>query len=285
VNKYFLKTDVKRSFDQAAETYDEAAFLQREVADRLIERFNFISLQPRLILDLGAGTGYSTAKLEHDFKKAKIIAFDLAEKMLLKNKERKRWFDRKRYVCGDAERIPFKDNSFDLIFSNLMLHWINHLEVTITEIYRVLKPGGLLLFSTLGPDTLYELRQSWSTIDDSAHVHPFLDMHIVGDYLQQARFQDSVVDMEFISVTYNDLKKIFLDLKNLGTHNINKNRLRGLTGKSKFDRFIHAYEQYRNPEGFIPVTYEVVYGLGWKGENEYRQEGEISIPIGSLKKR
>jgi malonyl-CoA O-methyltransferase len=285
MNKYFLKTDVKRSFDKAAETYDEAAFLQREVTDRLIERFNFIPLQPRVILDLGAGTGYSTAKLEYCFKKAKIIAFDLAEKMLVKNKERKRWFDRKRYVCGDAERIPFNDNSFDLVFSNLMLHWTNHLGMTIREIYRVLKPEGLLLFSTLGPDTLYELRQSWSTIDDRAHVHPFLDMHIIGDHLQQASFQDPVVDMEFISITYNDLKKIFLDLKNLGTHNINKNRLRGLTGKSKFDRFIHAYEKYRNTEGLIPVTYEVIYGLGWKGEKSFHQKGEISIPLESLKKR
>jgi malonyl-CoA O-methyltransferase len=282
---HFLKKDIKYSFNKAAQTYDDAAFFQREVADRLLERLNYIRLQPRMILDLGAGTGYSAHKLEQLFKKSKVVVFDLAEKMLLKGKEQGRWFNRKRYICGDAEKLPFLDNSMDLIFSNLVLHWTNNIENTIQEIRRVLKPDGLLLFSTLGPDTLYELRQSWSVIDNKTHVHPFVDMHNVGDYLQRANFVDPVVDMEFITITYNDLKKILLDLKDLGTHNIEQNRLKGLTGKEKFNQFIQAYEKYRSPEGLIPVTYEVIYGLGWGREDKKESTNEISIPVSAIKRR
>lgn len=280
-----LKKDIKRSFNKAAKTYDEAAFLQREVADRLLERLEYIRIKPKIILDIGSGTGYSTIRLEKRFKKAKVVAFDIAEKMLEKSKKETHWFDRKRYICGDAEKLPFLDNSVDFIFSNLMLHWSNDIEKTIKEFHRVLKPDGLLLFSTLGPDTLYELRQSWASIDQqNEHVHQFVDMHNVGDYLQKAALMDPVIDMEFITITYNDIRKILIDLKDLGTQNITKNRLRGLTGRNKFEKFIHAYEQYRNSEGLIPVTYEVIYGLGWGRKIEENGAVEISIPIEAIQK-
>lgn len=278
------KKDISRSFNAAVETYDDAAVLQREVADRLMERLDYINIQPKMILDAGAGTGYSAVRLERKYKKAKVIALDLAEKMLVKSKQEKRWFDRKRYICADAEKLPLVDKSIDLIFSNLMLHWTNNPEKTIQEMHRVLKPNGLLLFSTLGPDTLYELRQSWASIDNHPHVHPFIDMHNIGDYLQRAAFVDPVVDMEFITLTYNDIRKILNDLKDLGTHNIASDRLKGLTGKSKFSNFIHAYEQFRNAEGFIPLTYEVIYGLGWGREKAKSKTSEISIPIESIQK-
>ncbi|MBA2654178.1 MAG: malonyl-ACP O-methyltransferase BioC [Gammaproteobacteria bacterium] len=279
-----LKQDIQKSFNSAVDTYDEAAFFQREVADRLIERLDYIRIEPKYILDLGAGTGYATSLLEKKYKKAKVIVFDIAEKMLQKSKQNKRWFDRKRYLCGDADHLPFADKSMDLIFSNLMLHWTHDIDKTIQEVHRILKPNGLFLFSTLGPDTLYELRQSWQSIDAGVHVHYFTDMHNIGDFLQKASFADSVVDMEFITITYNDLKKVLLDLKDLGTHNIAPDRSRGLTGKAKFNKFVHAYEKYRNPEGLIPVTYEVIYGLGWRREVDPLQIQEISIPIGSIQK-
>lgn len=278
------KKEIKRSFNDAASTYDEAAFFQREIADRLLERLDYIRINPAFILDLGAGTGYAAKLLEKKYKKAKIILFDLAEKMLVKSKATKKWFDHKRYVCGDAERLPFANNSMDLIFSNLMLHWTSDVEATIKEIHRVLKPNGLLLFSSLGPDTLFELKQSWAAIDQGEHVHQFIDMHNIGDYLQRTHFLDPVIDMEFITLTYNDLRKIFLDLKDLGTHNISKNRLKGLTGKTKFRKFVQAYEQYRTTEGMIPVTYEVIYGLGW-GTEVNAQKNEVSIPLSSIRKR
>lgn len=277
------KHDISQSFNHAADTYDQAAFFQREVADRLLERLDYIRIDPRLILDLGAGTGYSSVQLEKRYKKAKVIVFDLAENMLIKGRT-KHWFDRKRYICGDAEKLPFADQTMDLVFSNLMLHWTQDAEKAIREMQRVLKPDGLLLFSSLGPDTLYELRDSWAKIDSGPHVHEFLDMHYLGDYLQKASLKDAVVDMEFITLTYNDLKKVLLDLKDLGTHNIAKNRTKGLTGKEKFQKFIATYEKYRNPEGFIPVTYEVIYGLGW-GQIKNDAPQEFSISIDSIQKR
>lgn len=280
------KGEIRRSFNHAANTYDGAAFLQREVADRLLERLDYIRIKPKLILDLGSGTGYCTKILEQRYKKAKVVALDLAEGMLLRSKSDKRWFDRKRYVCGDAESLPFNDNTMDLIFSNLMLHWCNHPEKAIAEIHRILKPGGLLLFSTLGPDTLYELRDSWAQVDKQDHVHHFNDMHSIGDSLQNNWLEDPVVDMEFITITYNELRKILLDLKDLGTHNIAQNRLRGLTGKTKFQSFVNNYEKYRNSEGLIPVTYEVIYGHAWKKlQPNTNTPVEISIPLSAIKRK
>jgi malonyl-CoA O-methyltransferase len=276
-----LKQEISRSFNKAASSYDESAFLQREVADRLLDRLNYIRIQPEVILDLGSGTGYSSQILEKRYKKSKIIAVDFAEQMLLRSKKAKKWFDRKRYVCADAEMLPFGDNTVDLIFSNLMLHWMNDSEEVLKELRRVLKPNGVFLFSTLGPDTLYELRESWARIDEGIHVHSFLDMHYIGDFLVWAGFVDPVIDMEFITITYNDIKKILIDLKNLGTHNISQQRQKGLMGKEKFTQFIQEYEKFRNPEGLLPVTYEVIYGLGW---GHAKEPDEISIPVSEIKK-
>ncbi len=146
----FIKKEIRQSFNHAAKTYDEAAFFQREVADRLMDRLHSIHLQPHTILDLGAGTGYSARNLEMYYKKATIIAFDLAENMLLQSAAQKRWFDRKRYVCGDAEKLPFQNHSFDLIFSNLVLHWVVDIDSTIKELRRILKPGGIIIIFNIG---------------------------------------------------------------------------------------------------------------------------------------
>lgn len=281
-----IKSEIMRSFNNAVATYDEAAFLQREVADRLLERLDYIRIRPKIIVDLGAGTGYCSKHLEQRYKKAKILTFDLSEHMLLQSKRNKKWFDRKRYICGDAENLPFASQSVDLLVSNLMLHWCNRIDKAIFEMQRVLKPNGVLLFSTLGPDTLYELRESWANTDSGVHVHTFTDMHFIGDYLQKAQFDDPVVDMEFITVTYNDLRRILIDLKNLGTQNIAKNRLKGLTGKTKFKKFTDAYEKFRNDEGLIPVTYEIIYGHAWGAKKaNSKQEAEIAIPVSSITRR
>lgn len=284
LTSFLSKKEIIHSFNHAAKTYDGAAFLQREIADRLIERLELIPIKPKRILDLGAGTGYSTKRLEKLYKGAKVIAVDIAEQMLRVSQQEKKWFDRKRYVCADAEKLPLQDNSMDLIFSNLMLHWCTNVEEAICEMSRVLRPGGLLLFSTLGPDTFYEIRQSWSLVDAREHVHLFLDMHEIGDYLQQLKFKDPVIDMEFLTLTYNELRQILVDLKNQGTHNIAKDRLKGLTGKKKFDTFVKGYEQQRNAQGYLPLTYEVIYGIGW-GQSKESIRNEYYIPIETITKR
>ncbi len=178
------KSLARRAFERAAATYDAAAALQNEVGSRLVERLDFIRMQPRRILDLGAGTGVFTRVLGRRYRRADVTALDIAPAMLQQARARGGWWRRApRCVCGDAEALPFADASFDFIFSNLMLQWCVDLPAALRELRRVLAPGGLLMFTTLGPDTLGELRASWSAVDGYTHVNPFIDMHDVGDAL------------------------------------------------------------------------------------------------------
>jgi len=261
------KSLARRAFDRAAVTYDASAALQNEVGNRLVERLDFIRMQPRRILDLGAGTGVFTQLLGKRYRKADVTALDIAPAMLQQARARGVWWQRPRCVCGDAEALPFTDASFDFIFSNLMLQWCVDLPATLLELRRVLAPDGLLMFTTLGPDTLGELRASWSAVDGYTHVNPFIDMHEVGDALLQARWAEPVMDAERLTVTYRDLATLMLDLKHIGAHNVTRGRARGLTGKRRFQAFAAAYEQLRR-DGVLPSTYEVVYGHAWSPQHK-----------------
>ncbi|MCK5092141.1 MAG: methyltransferase domain-containing protein, partial [Gammaproteobacteria bacterium] len=162
----------------------------------------------------------------------------------------------------DAEILPLKENSCDLIFSNLTLQWCNDLNNTFKEFSRVLKPGGLLLFTSFGPDTLIELRSSWAAVDDFQHVSGFIDMHHVGDALLNAGLADPVMDTENFTLTYSDVYKLMRDLKAVGARNAVYGRNHSLTGKQHLKAMIEEYEKYRC-DGVIPATYEVVYGHAW----------------------
>lgn len=269
------KSLARRAFERAAGTYDASAALQNEVGNRLVERLDFIRMQPRQILDLGAGTGVFSAVLGKRYRKAGVFALDIAPAMLLQARARGSWWRRPRCVCADAENLPFADASFDFIFSNLMLQWCTDLPATLRELRRVLAPGGLLMFTTLGPDTLNELRASWSSVDGFTHVNPFIDMHDVGDALLQARWAEPVMDAERITVTYRELATLMLDLKHIGAHNVNRGRARGLTGKRRFQAFTRAYEQFRR-DGVLPSTYEVIYGHAWSPP---QQDGTAEVPL------
>ena len=269
------KSLARRAFERAAGTYDASAALQNEVGNRLVERLDFIRMQPRQILDLGAGTGVFSAVLGKRYRKAGVFALDIAPAMLLQARARGSWWRRPRCVCADAEALPFADASFDFIFSNLMLQWCTDLPATLRELRRVLAPGGLLMFTTLGPDTLNELRASWSSVDGFTHVNPFIDMHDVGDALLQARWAEPVMDAERITVTYRELATLMLDLKHIGAHNVNRGRARGLTGKRRFQAFTTAYEQVRR-DGVLPSTYEVIYGHAWSPP---QQAGAAEVPL------
>ena len=192
------KQQARRAFERAAATYDEAAVLQDEVGMRLLERLDLVRLQPDSILDLGAGTGKMTAGLMKRYRKARVVAVDIAHSMLQRTRRRGGWLRRPRCICADAEQLPFAGNSFDLIFSNLMIQWCQPQDTLFGEFHRVLRPGGLLMFTTFGPDTLQELRECWTRADDCVHVNTFVDMHDIGDALLQARLADPVVDAERI---------------------------------------------------------------------------------------
>src|SRR4030066_404404 len=169
---------------------------------------------------------------------------------------------RSRFVNADAEALPFADGSFDLVFSHLALQWCNP-DAVFRECRRVLRPGGLLLFTTFGPDTLKELRAAGRAVDRGQHVHTFLDMHDLGDALLRARFADPVMDVEPLTLTYADVPGVLRDLKAIGAHNAAAARNATLTGKAHFARFVQAYETFRRADDRIPASYETVYGHAW----------------------
>lgn len=258
---------VGASFDRAAKDYDAAAFLQREVGERLLERMDLMANVPTRILDVGCGTGRPTLALQKLYPKARVIGADLAPGMLkLAAKKQPRlggWFgSRADFVCAEASQLPLADASCDLIYASLILQWCEDLDATLLEWRRLLKPHGLLLFSTLGPDTLKELRTAWSVVDGYNHVNRFLDMHDVGDAIIRAGFVEPVMDVEHITLTYQDATGLMRDLKSIGAHNVTAGRRRGLMGRGRLKAFADAYEKFRI-EGRLPATYEVVYGTAW----------------------
>ena len=253
----------RRSFDLAADTYDEAAVLQREIGDRLVGRLDYIKLNPRRVLDLGAGTGHVAELLLDRYRKADVWAADFAPAMLRKVRKRGGWRRRPRTVCADAGALPWCDASFDLVVSNLMLQWCVPLDRYFAEIRRVVAADGLLMFSTFGPDTLRELRQAWGSVDAGQHVHEFPDMHDVGDSLLATGFSGPVMDMEMVTMTYSDLLGLMHDLKSIGAVNAAEERRRGLLGRQAFRLLERSYEQFRTSEALLPASYEIVYGHAW----------------------
>jgi malonyl-CoA O-methyltransferase len=278
------KRQLRRAFERAADTYDAAAELQYEIGDRLLERMDFIRLRPRRILDLGAGTGHFTVALQARFRSAEVVALDIAPAMLAHTRARGSWLRRPRCVCADAERLPFADDCFDFVFSNLMLQWSSDLERTFHELRRVVAPGGLLMFTTFGPDTLMELRASWATADGYTHVNRFTDLHDIGDLLLHTRWSGPVMDSERITVTYRELDRLLEDLRRIGAHNVTQGRPRGLVGLRRWRRFVEAYEALRH-QGVLPASYEVVYGHAWSPGNEHRAAQVPEVPLASLRPR
>jgi malonyl-CoA O-methyltransferase len=278
------KTAARRAFNAAASGYDAVAVLQQEIARRLLERLDYVRLQPRRALDLGCGTGLALDDLVRRYRGATVIGLDFAEGMLERARRRGHWLRRPHLVCADMESLPLADDSVDLVFSNATLQWANGLDTVFAELMRVLRPGGLLMFSTFGPDTLIELRQAWAAVDRHAHVGSFLDMHDVGDALVRARFADPVMDAERLTLTYRTLGDLMRDLKGLGARNALHHRPRGMTGPRRLALVEAAYDRHRR-DGRLPATWEVVYGHAWVGTKAQPQidTGDgIGIPLHAI---
>ncbi|MCG5547396.1 malonyl-ACP O-methyltransferase BioC [Halorhodospira halochloris] len=267
-NQPFERDKVRQRFDKAASSYDQVAVLQREVGNRLLESLRPAQIDPSRILDLGAGTGYVTRSLLKEFRQASVFALDVAPAMLRHNRPRGHWLPwvRKPHcVCADLHSLPFADATFDLVVSNLALQWSDDLPRALAEIRRVTSPQGAVFFSTFGPQTLYELREAWSEVDDYEHVHRFIDKHTVGDLMLAAGFSGPVVSGENITLTYDQPREAMRDLKKLGAANLATNRSRGLTSPHRLARVEAAYSiAHRNQQGRVPATYEVIYGHAWK---------------------
>jgi malonyl-CoA O-methyltransferase len=273
---------VRRSFDRAARTYDAAAVLHAEVRKNLLERLELTALAPRAVLDAGAGTGHGSRALQRRYPKALVIALDASHGMLRAAARQRSWLRPFARVCADAERLPLKDGSVDLIVSNLMLHWCNP-EAAFAEFRRVLAPHGLLSFSAFGPDTLRELRAAWAQVDGASHVHRFIDMHDLGDALVRGGFASPVLDVEQFTLRYLDVRNIAADLKATGAHNATLGRARGLTSPRKFAAMQSAYESFRQ-DGRLPASYEVVFAHAWVPAASQGRPDEARVSLADIKR-
>ncbi len=273
------KAFVRQAFDRAARGYADAAVLQREVARRLDERLACMRIEPARVLDAGCGTGFALSSLRTRFPRAALVALDLSTAMLGEARAAASgsWMNRMGTriglarspfspVCADIEHIPLATASVDLAWSNLALQWVD-VSRALAEFRRVLRPGGLVLFSTFGPDTLRELRAAFAAVDGQPHVNRFIDMHDIGDALMHAGFVHPVMEMEYLTLTYTDLAGLLREIKAMGAHTVLDGRRAGLFGKAAWQGLQAAYEPHRRADGRLPATWEVVYGHAWVGES------------------
>ncbi len=260
----FDKAQVQASFSRFASTYQEHAFLQKEIGRRLIEKARMLKASPRVILDLGAGSGITNDMLFEAFPKAQVIALDLSYPMLERNQQSRglwRHFTKKiQFIQADMESLPLKPSCVDMVFSNCTLQWATDLESVFSHIKRVLKPEGTLFFSTFGPQTLKEMKTLWSQVDDFEHVHPFVDYDALGDALGNMGFLNPVMDLDTLNVTYTDFARCMGDLKNTGARNLHANRRRGLTPPSKIKQLKQRFEEVVQAKGVFSQTWEAIYG-------------------------
>ena len=257
---------VAASFDKAANDYHHAALLQQEIGERLVERLADIPLKAKNIIDLGCGTGFVMQKLAQYQPQAQIFGIDISPKMLKQAQQQApRWFSHQHFICADAHQLPIADNSVDLIVSNLMLQWCDDFQAVFKECQRVLSPQGVLLFSTLGTDTLRELRESWAQVDDKPHVNEFVNIHQLGDALFNLGMKDPVMDIDWITECFPDGMDIMKQLKRIGAQHVKQGRNKGLQGKIGLKKMLNYYEKFRIEEG-LPTTYEVIYGMAHWGE-------------------
>jgi malonyl-CoA O-methyltransferase len=280
VDDYRLdKARVRASFNRAANTYDAAAVLQKQVREEMLSRLDLVKIAPQAILDAGCGTGHGSFGLQKRFKSAQVYSLDIALGMLQQTQLQRpllqKILNKQQLLCADIENLPIANNSVDLVWSNLALQWCNDLDAAFTEVARVLQPESLFVFSTFGPDTLKELRAASS--NGHTHVSRFIDMHDIGDALIRAGFSTPVLDVEHYTLTYDNVKGVMKDLKSIGAHNATQGRARGLQGKGFLSNLAQNYEQFRT-NNKLPATFEVVYGHAWKPIS-MRSAGQDFSPI------
>ncbi len=276
---------VQRNHERASAGYDAVAVLAAELREQMIERLGWIAFEPDTVLDLGCGTGHAAVALGHRWPKARVVAVDFAPGML-REAARHDVAGRSERLCADALAVPLPAASVDLLFANLLLPWCEDLDALFAEVARLLRPRGLFTFTTLGPDTLAELREAWRDADAGPHVHPFTDMHDIGDGLIRAGLVEPVLDVSRYRLTYPDLRTLMHELKAAGAQNAAADRRRTLTGRGRMRAIERAYERYRR-DGVLPASCEVIFGQAWgavetaKGE----RDGEFSFPVSNIGRR
>ena len=280
-DEYFLEPSlVRRAFDRASATFDTYSAVHAELRSRLLDRLEVVRLRPAVVVDVGAGTGHGARALQDRYRAAHVLAVDISRRMLEQARRQQRFLRRFARVAADAHRLSLKSASVDLLFSNLMLQWCADPDQVLGEFARVLKPAGLLTFTTLGPDSLRELRSAWG--GDCVHVHRFIDMHDLGDALMRAGFAEPVMDTERLTITYRDADALLRELKGSGSTNIALGRRRGLQSRRLHEQARASYAN-ANPAAPLRVTLEVVYGHAWAGTQRARKRSDVfTVPVGSI---
>ena len=274
---------IRRHHDRASAGYDAAAVLAGRLREDMLARLEWIAFVPECVLDLGCGTGHGAAALAARWPCARVIALDAVPRMLAEAR-RLAVEARIEWLCAEAEAVPLPDASVDLVFSNLMLPWCEDIDAVFAEVARILKRRGLFTFTTLGPDTLVELRAAWRAADGAAHVHPFTDMHDLGDGLVRAGFAEPVLDVSRYTLTYRDVGALMRDLKATGSQNAASGRPRGLTGRSRIAAMTEAYEPFR-ADGVLPASVEAVFGQAWGALERTTRDGEFAFPVSDIGRR
>jgi malonyl-CoA O-methyltransferase len=277
---------VRHAFGRAAASYETHAVLQAEVAERLLERLDGIAWAPLRVLDAGCGPGRNASVLRERFADAHVIAADSALQMLRAAARHVGDPPAFARVGADVQALPLADASVDVVYSNLCLQWCDDPGLALAEFRRVLRPGGLLLFTTFGPATLHELRDAFAAADAAPHVSRFIDMHDIGDALIASGFRDPVLERDDFVVTYADALALMRELRAIGATNADAKRQRTLTGKAHLTRVLAAYETFRR-DGVLPATYEVVYAQAFApepGQPRRTAQGDVaSFPIERLR--
>ncbi len=252
---------VAGSFAGAAERYERSARVQTEIARRLLDRALEVVATQGVGLDLGCGTGYVAQQLEQRAGSFdRFINIDIAPAMVARTRQNlEPHADHHSWLVADAACLPIEAGSVDVVFSSLMLQWCFRSDLVLQEISRVLSPGGWAAVATLGPDTLQELKTAWSTLDSYAHVNYFKSRSRLEDEVRMADLETVLVEERCHTLRYQELLPLLKDLKNIGAHNLNAGRNRGLTSRARLQQLIAAYEQFRGPDGQVPATYDVIY--------------------------
>jgi malonyl-CoA O-methyltransferase len=273
----------RRRFDRAAPSFASASFVHDEARRRLLARLAGLRIAPGTFVDLGAALSHGAAALAALYPAARVVALDSSREML-----RRAVPGSFALVAGDVSRLPLPAASADLLFANLVLPWTLP-ETLFAEARRVLKPEGALVFSTLGPDSLIELRQAWRKADDAIHVHAFWDMQTLGDLAVRAGLEEPVLDVDRLRVSYTELSHVIRDLRACGATNTALGRRRGLTGRGRWHRFAEALWQERQSGGQtrLNLTVELIFGqaFGARSSGKANVAGEIAVPLASLGKR
>jgi len=277
----------QRAFERAARAGADTAVLQGEVERRMFERLDYIRLRPARALDAGCGAGRGLALLRRRYPSTDLIGVDFAPAALRAARRTEPFMARARrwlagparmLLCADFSRLPLRSGGVDMVWSNLALAWAADPLAALREFHRVLATGGLLMFSSYGPDTLKELKAAFAAGSRGSHVHSFVDMHDLGDMLVASGFAAPVMDMETIKLTYADVAVLVRDLKVSGQTCSACDRRRGLMGRGAWRRMLAAYERERS-EGKVPAIVEVVYGHAWKGEPRVAADGRQIVKM------